>query len=335
MHDDTAPGSPLEAAAGAAGPRAVEAFSILGNETRLSILLALWDAYEPHAKDNAVSFTELRGRLGIRQGGQFNYHLDKLVGHFIRKTDQGYELRRAGRLLVQTVISGTSIDEPLLPATEVDETTDTLASATGSYSVCPQCGAPTAVTYRDGTIFLLCTECDGHRERSELDLDGVLVSGPLDPIGLDNRTPEQAMNAHLIRMRVTMLSAKEGVCPRCNSPMDTSLQICEEHSSDGGCDNCRHMAAITAQSRCRACKTAPRAPPYWRVAMHPEVIAFFYERGTPLLYASDAAHPPEDADQELVSDDPLRVQVTYECDGDRLEVLVDEELTVLEVTDPD
>lgn len=311
-----------------------EAFTILGNKTRLNILRTLWESYEPYAESNAVTFTDLRDRVGIHRGGKFNYHLDKLVGTFIRKTSDGYELRRTGRLLVQTVISGTSIEDPVVAPTEVDDGTDTLESANGSYSACFYCGAPTAVAYRDGTIFLLCTECEGHRERSELGLSGVLVSGPLDPAGLADRTPEQAMNAHLIRMRVTMLSAIEGVCYRCNSPMDTSLQICEDHPSDGVCDDCGQMAAITAQSRCRVCKTAPRAPPYWRVAMHPEVIGFFYQRGMPLLYAGDAGHPPEDAEQELVSDEPLRVRITYECDGDRLAVLVDEELNVLEVTEP-
>lgn len=69
--------------------------------------------------------------------------------------------------------------------------------------------------------------------------------------------------------------------------------------------------------------------------MHPDVMAFFNERGAPLQYASDAVHPPADAEQELVSDDPLRVRITYEYEGDQLEVLVDEEMNVLEVTESD
>jgi hypothetical protein len=312
-----------------------EAFTLLGNETRMEILRTLWEAYEPDAEVNALAFTELRDRVGIRRGGKFNYHLDKLVGHYVRKTDDGYGLRHAGRILVQTVISGTSIEDPVVEPTEVEEGADALASATGSYATCLHCGAPTAVTYQDGTLFLVCTDCEGHRERRELDLSGVLVSGSLDPAGLTNRTLEGATNAHLIRMRDTMLSAIEGVCHRCNSPMDTSLRVCEDHLPEGGCPNCDQMAAITAQSRCRVCKAAPYAPPYWRAVMHPAVIGFFYERGTSLLYTRDAVHPPEDAEQELVSDDPPRVRVAYECDGDRLELLVDEELNVLEMTESD
>lgn len=64
--------SPLEAAAGTAGPRAIEAFSVLGNETRLSVLLTLWDAYEPWDEEGAVPFSELRERLGRPDSGRFN-----------------------------------------------------------------------------------------------------------------------------------------------------------------------------------------------------------------------------------------------------------------------
>ena len=56
--------SPLTTAAGAVGPETTEAFGLLANETRLAIMLALWEAYDPHAEDNAVGFTELRGRVG-------------------------------------------------------------------------------------------------------------------------------------------------------------------------------------------------------------------------------------------------------------------------------
>ncbi|WP_433633396.1 DUF7347 domain-containing protein [Halomicrococcus sp. NG-SE-24] len=155
MVDEIATDSPLEAAAGAAGPRAIEAFATLGNETRLAILLALWEAYDPFAKANTIPFTELRKRVGMRDGSQFNYHLQQLVGHFIRKTDDGYELNRGGLQFVQTVIAGTGIEEQTLESTELDRGTGALASVTGSWSSCRRCGAPTAVTYQDRELYLL------------------------------------------------------------------------------------------------------------------------------------------------------------------------------------
>jgi DNA-binding transcriptional ArsR family regulator len=49
-----------------------EAFSVVANETRLSILEALWRA--PHSP---VSFSELRQRVGMADSAQFNYHLGR------------------------------------------------------------------------------------------------------------------------------------------------------------------------------------------------------------------------------------------------------------------
>ena len=92
MADASSIETPLGKVAGATGPRAVEAFSILGHETRLAILLALWEAYEPFAAENAVPFAELRRHVGMRDGSQFNYHLSRLVGHYVQKTETRYEL---------------------------------------------------------------------------------------------------------------------------------------------------------------------------------------------------------------------------------------------------
>lgn len=81
--------SPLDAAAGAAVPRATEAFKQLGNETRLAILLVLWDGYEPFASDSSLTFSELYDRVEVADSGNFPYHLDQLTGHFVEETDAG------------------------------------------------------------------------------------------------------------------------------------------------------------------------------------------------------------------------------------------------------
>ncbi|MFC7044527.1 winged helix-turn-helix domain-containing protein [Halobacteriaceae archaeon GCM10025711] len=179
-HSDAAE-SPLEAASGAAGQRATEAFSVLGHETRLAILLALWEAYEPFEDDNAVSFAELRKRVGMSDGSQFNYHLQQLVGQFVRQTDDGYELRRAGHQLVRTVIAGAGIQDPVLEPTEVDQ-------------ACYLCGGSTVVSYRDEMLFWACTECDGLKDAANGPA-GVLAGREFDPAGFTDRSPEELLNA--------------------------------------------------------------------------------------------------------------------------------------------
>lgn len=102
MADTPSTKAPLEAVADTVGERTTEGFEMLGSNTRLAILLALWQAQDPspppsEQSDPDVSFSALRERVGIRDSGQFNYHLDKLVGTFVEQTDAGY-LDDGGRL---------------------------------------------------------------------------------------------------------------------------------------------------------------------------------------------------------------------------------------------
>lgn len=59
-----------------------EAFAALGNETRMEMPRALGHA------DGTLSFSELYDRLDVADSGQFTNRLDKLLAHFLRKTDE-------------------------------------------------------------------------------------------------------------------------------------------------------------------------------------------------------------------------------------------------------
>jgi DNA-binding transcriptional ArsR family regulator len=116
-----------------------EAFGLLGNDTRVGIMRALWDAFESGTNDNELTYSELFERVDYDDSGNFSYHLEKLTGPFIRQTDLGYELKQTGINVVRAVLAGTMIDDPVLGPTAVDAT-------------CPLCDAPieistTAETY--------------------------------------------------------------------------------------------------------------------------------------------------------------------------------------------
>ncbi|ADJ16460.1 winged helix-turn-helix domain-containing protein [Halalkalicoccus jeotgali] len=68
-----------------------EAFAALADETRLGILQTLWKS-----DTQTMTFSELRRAVGIRDPGQFNYHLGKLVGQFVTKVDGKYRLTQGG-----------------------------------------------------------------------------------------------------------------------------------------------------------------------------------------------------------------------------------------------
>lgn len=326
MSESNPGSSPLEAAERSAGPRATEAFSVLGNETRLSILLALWEAFEPFAIENAVSFSELRERVGIRDSGQFNYHLGKLEGQFIEKADGGYMLRRAGQQLVRTVIAGAGIEEPTLEPTEIDND-------------CPFCGAPTAVTYEDEWLYIVCTACEGFFGGSEGRPDGMLSGAAFDPAGFSDRSPGEMWTAAWIKARKALQSAVEGVCDACSGPMERSLDVCDDHGSEGICDNCGRRFGAMARFRCPVCKNHHTSTPRTLVAEHPAVIAFYYERGVPLQYETvdfesgkRAGNLVGNHEQEVVSTDPVRVRIVVDYADDTLELVVDESLSVLEIS---
>ena len=324
MSDRDSTGSPLEAAADGDATRATEAFSALGNETRLAILLALWEAYDPARPDEGVSFSALRERVGVRDSGRFNYHLDRLEGRFVRRAEGGYALRRSGQKVVRTVLAGTTIEEPTLEPTGID-------------AECPFCGAPLAVTYEDEWLYEVCTECSGAYEGDGRGPDGYLAGAALAPAGLTDRSPEEAWAAAMTRAYQDTKTGIEGVCNECSGPVDRMLLVCEDHDPEGVCESCGRQFAAMALVSCRVCKNHHAAPPSTVVVHHPAVIAFYYERGIDVHYdLTDVESVRQRADlvaeheQEVVSTDPPRVEVTIRHEGDERQLTLDGELAVVE-----
>jgi hypothetical protein len=320
--------SPLAGTPEAAGRRATEAFKLLGNETRLAILLALWEAHEPHTGGNAVTFTELRDRVGIRQGAQFNYHLDKLVGRFVRKTDEGYELTRPGRKLVQSIIAGTGIEDPVLEPTEID-------------APCPFCSAPTAITYEHSYVYRVCTECQGDADPDGEHPRGMLSGWTFEPTGLSGRTAEEVYAASTVKTFARIALRFEGICPDCSGPVEWSFDVCADHqpSADGPCTDCGRERAVLAREACTVCKSAGLGTPGIKTLFHPAVVAFYYDHGVEVGFTGDTDYADvvrtldlvEGLEEEVVSTDPLRIRVTFSHDGDELHLALDEEMDVVEV----
>lgn len=117
------------------------AFGLLGNDTRIAIMRALWEA------DGPLSFSALRERTGVADSGQFNYHLGKLTGHFVRQTEEGYELGVAGFRVAGAVLSGSY-------------TTTTSMDAIPVGADCRDCGGDLEATYDDEQFFVRCVDCE-------------------------------------------------------------------------------------------------------------------------------------------------------------------------------
>ena len=326
--------SPLERAAGAAGPQAIEAFKLLGDETRLAILLALWEAYDPAADDNALSFSTLYERAGVRDSGNFTYHLDKLIGHFVDAVDTGYRLRHAGLKIVRAVIAGSGFEDRRLPRSEVPRS-------------CYHCGGTVELAYDDERLYQICSECEGNigpasTERAPV---GTLVAyDDFNPAGLADRSAGQVFVAGTIEYVHGVKLLIRGVCPECSGRIEEALHICESHDAAPGelCPSCgTSMRGGWNEARvtyvCSVCKHTGSYPAWAAVFDHPEIVSFYHDHGVDMTFGLD---DPEACgrlwdhlkkEQSLVSTDPVRIRVTVSCDGDQLHLTLDGELDVVDV----
>ena len=328
MKGSESAGSPLESVAGVAGSRVAETFKLLSNETRLAILLALWEAYEPHSNADSLSFTALRDRVGVRQGGQFNYHLDQVVGEFVEKTDEGYALLRKGRMLVQSIIAGTGIEDPILEQTAID-------------ARCDHCGARTAITYGNNYVYQVCTECPAEAPPDSPHPEGTLLAWTFEPTGLTDRTAEEVFTASTVKNYARIVLRFEGLCPVCSGPVDWSLDACSEHEpeTDGVCAACDREDPVLAREQCTVCKSKGYGTPGIKVLFHPAVVSFFHHHGVELGLTGDTGFEDvvrtleivEGLEETVRSTEPLRVRVTATADGDALHLDLDEAMNVVQV----
>jgi DNA-binding transcriptional ArsR family regulator/predicted RNA-binding Zn-ribbon protein involved in translation (DUF1610 family) len=316
--------SPLKAAAGTTGSDAADAFGILADETRLAILLALWEEYDPHEDDN-VSFSRLFERTGYEDRGNFSYHLEKLEGTFVEQHAErgGYELSTPGLKIVRAVIAGTGVENATLKASEIDQ-------------ACPLCGASTAVSYRDGLVFWSCTECDGVAP-DEIGTDGALGLVQFEPAGLANWTSEELRAASMLAARQRARSLFNGLCPTCSSPTDGRLQCCRDHDQNGVCDHCGMQYGVLARFQCRICEEYGVISPKRLALFHPTVVAFYEDHGVSTrLQANDFESAKrvhdlvDDHELNVISENPRRVTVTASIDGDEVRLTFDETVTVID-----
>jgi len=305
-----------------------DAFELLGNETRVRILQTLGTADEP------VPFSELHDRVGLRDSGQFNYHLNRLVGHFLQKTDAGYELRRAGERVVEAVLSGAVTDAPVLELTPVDH-------------ACPVCGAPVEAAFREERVELYCTQCPGNYVSEDMDAPtgddhdsdhdhGYLGYHPLPPAGVHGRTAGEVFRAAATWGHLELMAASAGVCPRCSATLDRSVAVCESHDTGSGlCETCDRRHAVTVGLRCTNCIYDEAGPAPVALAGTTPLVAFLTRHGHSLVDPDPESHAAisaalNDYEETVVSTDPLRVRLKVTVDGDELALTVDENLSIVD-----
>ena len=296
-----------------------DAFAVLGDETRLGILQALWEAHDPHADDDAVPFSELYERVGHDDTGNFNYHLGQLTDHFVTQTATGYTLTGSGFEVVRAVLAGTVSERPRIDPIAID-------------SRCPRCGGQIQIYYVNQRTMARCIECAGlfGSDRADGDYD-CLFHLPFPPAGWEDRTPEEVFHA-TIRYNFHKIAAyRDGVCPYCGGVVDETIDVCEDHETSERdlCPRCDRYHLVEVREMCRRCKSSEWGPLTIAILTHPAVTAFYKEHGIEHRFASwESCLRGGTATDEILETDPLRIRVTIPCEDEKLHLTLDRELTV-------
>lgn len=283
---------------------------------------ALWEAFDP-VDPTPVKFSELQERVGVEDSGRLNYHLGELATHFIRHTENGYQLSEAGKRVMRVVISGTAIDDVTIDPTEIDVS-------------CIFCGGSTEISYEDGLLSHRCLRCNS-RCVAEYP-QSLLSQEEFPPAGLLNRTTDNVYPANRVWAKHREASVMERVCPECSGPISVaSIRIYDNHqpvpTDDEVCDSCGTVFWGIVHNVCEVCKFHMQLPTSHYPPTHPAVLAFYYEHGIEFDLASheQLAHLLE-YQQEVSSEDPLRIRTTVPLGGDEITVTFNDQMSVRDVT---
>ncbi|MFB6243240.1 MAG: hypothetical protein ABEH80_03995 [Halobaculum sp.] len=253
---------------GGSGFDPVAAFACLGNETRLSILEALYEttrSYDGPGR-RAVPYSDLQTAVGIDDSGQFNYHLTRLRNHFVSKTDGGYVLDQTGKTVAQILLRSFGVEDPAFDATPVDDApvdTD-----------CPRCGESLAVSYADEHVVTRCQHCPGVVDAAALP-DGTVSALVFPPAGVHDRSRSELVAAVHRRYEFHCVSMAQGLCPTCGGEVARELVSCSDHDTDGICEACGTTLPVTVSLCCRVCGHQRLAPVPFTRTDSPLVAAAF------------------------------------------------------------
>lgn len=287
-----------------------DVFRLVANDTRIEIIRALWAAHiaEPETlegpRQNALSFSTLRARVGVDDSGRFNYHLDELRPQFVRKREDGYVLTDAGSRVIGAAVSGVYTDS-----------TPTLD--TSVMGACPtdDCAGQLEADYEYGHLEVACTDCARQ----------TVLHAP--PIVVETHDVD-ARPATLQRYTTTEAQRMaRGFCTLCNGRVHARLNQAKVAG------NMAERDAVPIIHRCQECGNVAHTSATVCLLDHPAVVAFLHDVGVD--YRTVALwRPPKGVDrtETLRGREPVRIDVTLTGDAETLHLRMDEAIEVIEAT---
>lgn len=274
-----------------------DAFALIGNETRASILRALGE--RPH---EGVSFSELREAVDPgMDSGQFNYHLSQLTGEFVDRGEDGYTMRAEGLTLYRLIRAGSVNRRVSLDPFEIGLD-------------CYFCGTPVEGHYDEGSFELHCPGCEHVYSHTQVPPSAVETGDRTDVLARVDQ-----YNRH------EMLAYARGVCPICVSALEFEFMPGEEVWTDGS-----GRLDVFVGCHCDHCGSSQFMSVGLAHLYHPAVVSFFHDHGVDLTSRPHWEIEWAMTDRHLTvrSTDPWEVALSIPCDEEILELVVDGDLSV-------
>lgn len=298
------------------------AFAALGNETRLEILRILWEETVDIGvrPTDTIGFSELMERVGATDSGNFNYHLDQLVGHFIDRTEGGYYIRRAGVFVVRSILTGTVTDNPTFGPTEIGVP-------------CCRCGGQLTVQYENEQVITICQECEGAFGVHDHPI-GTITALTYPPAALQGRDPEDVFHAAHNRYIHGIWAMLDGICPQCSSTVTLDVMPCPDHdNSDGSiCSTCGTAFIAPVNGVCNVCGCYRVFPAGWALYTSPEldgVLRSPFRSSAHSFPIPFVEYPTWETNMR--STDPIQLEYSVPTDTGKTSVVLDETLDVISV----
>lgn len=283
-----------------------EVFGLLADETRVSILQALWEADGTRA-----TFSELRRAVGMPDSGQFNYHLDKLVGRFLTKTDDGYALTQAGKQINGAIEAG---------AYTMDASIDPIPLE----RACVNCGGTRTLHYEEESVAVRCDSCP-------IRYDFVVPAGVF--VGANRSAIPDLASRYL---RTSFYQISQGFCSFCMGRVEPSVKPTADvigPDSDLPEGIGKEFGKIpVAQFDCLQCGATITTGLDFVFLDHPAVAGFYHDHGINLqersIWELTSLHPDQ---TQIRSADPFRAEITFTIGTNSRSIVVDQRLDVIDI----
>lgn len=241
-------------------------FGLLGSETRMAIMRALWEelTFVEYVTETMppLSFSALRKRAGTADPGNFNYHLQSLEGVTVERTDDGYLLTPLGYNLMRMIDRYASFEYQQRSPTVLDRS-------------CPFCDGELVGRYERELLHVRCQECWGIGD------DGTINYVQIPSPSRADIELSLLLDIATMEMEARIRYTETGLCPECFAELDREITVCDEHAPDntGRCGSCPNRFAGAISATCPACGWGGGGPALEFALLDPTLRTAFDEVG--------------------------------------------------------